>query len=78
MFWLVVLVVIGTTIWVWADAASQRNSDGSKKFSGGTVAGYVLGCLVLRIVAFPVYLVYRRHDSDSDSKPKRVIGRMNP
>lgn len=50
---LVLLVVVGTTIWVGVDA-SRRD------WSGRTgTAGWVIGCILLWIVFFPYYLVVR-------------------
>lgn len=57
----VVLVVIGTTIWVGFDAAANQVSTSSKhpyEQNTGAVA-WVLGCILVWIVVFPVYL-YRR------------------
>ena len=57
----VVLVVIGTTIWVGFDAAANQVSTSSKhpyEQNTGAVA-WVLGCILLWIVVFPLYL-YRR------------------
>jgi hypothetical protein len=50
---LVVLVVAGTTIWVGVDASKRDWSGGS-----GT-ATWVVGCILLWIVVFPVYLAKR-------------------
>ena len=50
---LIFLVVVGTTIWVGVDA-SQRDWDG--RFDTG---GWVVGCLLLWIVVFPIYLAQR-------------------
>jgi hypothetical protein len=53
---LVLLVIVGSTIWVGIDA-SGRDWTGNK-FAKST-AQWVIGSLFLWIVAFPAYLVYR-------------------
>jgi hypothetical protein len=50
---LILLVVVGTTIWVGIDASRRDWSGGS-----GT-ATWVLGCILLWIVVFPLYLAKR-------------------
>ena len=50
---LVLLVVVGTTIWVGVDASKRDWGDGM-----GT-AGWVIFCILLWIVGFPVYLAKR-------------------
>ncbi len=52
----IVLVVLGSTIWLGFDA-SQRDWTGSS-FARSTIA-WVLGSLALWIVVFPAYLVAR-------------------
>jgi hypothetical protein len=55
--WLIVfLVVVATTVWVAVDA-SHRDWRGDR-FASGTWA-WVLGCLLLWIIVFPIYLVRR-------------------
>ncbi len=49
----VLLAVVGSTIWVGVDASRREWGDGI-----GT-AGWVIFCLLLWIVAFPVYLAKR-------------------
>ncbi len=51
---LLVLVILGTIMWMAADAHYAGRSWGS-------IAGWVLGAVLLWIVAFPCYLVSRRH-----------------
>jgi uncharacterized membrane protein len=51
---LLVLVILGTIVWMAADAHHAGRSWGS-------VVGWVIGALLLWIVAFPCYLVSRRH-----------------
>jgi hypothetical protein len=50
---LIVLIVIGTTIWVGVDASKRDWGEGS---GTGT---WVVGCILLWIVVFPVYLAKR-------------------
>ena len=50
---LVILVVVGTTIWVGVDASKRDWGEGM-----GT-AGWVIFCTLLWIVGFPVYLAKR-------------------
>jgi hypothetical protein len=54
---LVLLAVIGTTIWVGIDASHRDFSRSS--FTRSTV-GWIAGSLLLWIVVFPVYLVQRK------------------
>jgi len=49
------LVVIGSSVWVGADA-SQRDFSGDR-FADRTWK-WVVGCLLLWIVAFPIYLAF--------------------
>jgi hypothetical protein len=58
MLELVWLVIIGTTIWVGVDA-SKRDWTGNSFAKSPAV--WVVGCLLIWIVAFPVYLVARSH-----------------
>lgn len=64
---LILLVVISTGIWVYFDAWSIGTKMGQAK---GTVQmnaiSWLLGCLLLWIVAFPMYLIKR-------GKFKRII-----
>ncbi len=50
---LILLAVVGTTIWVGVDA-SKRDWRG-----GSGTATWVVGCILLWIVFFPIYLVKR-------------------
>ncbi len=47
---LILFVVIGTTIWVYFDAKSLGESPG----------GWLVGCILLWIVVFPIYLAKRK------------------
>ncbi|HVC85789.1 MAG TPA: hypothetical protein VNC40_00035 [Gaiellaceae bacterium] len=51
---IVLLVVVGTTIWVGFDASRREWPEGKT----GT-GGWVIGCVLLWIVIFPIYLSRR-------------------
>lgn len=53
---IVLLLVIGTSIWVGVDAGGR---DWSNSTFAKSPAAWVLGCLLLWIVVFPIYLVQR-------------------
>ena len=59
----ILLVVLGTTVWVGVDASGK---DFSRSSFARSTALWVFGCLALWIVVFPVYLVLRRN-----APPKR-------
>src|SRR4051812_37910073 len=59
---LVVLVVVGTIIWVAVDAPKREWPNGS------STASWVIGCVLLWIVVFPIYL-YKR----SKTSPRRSV-----
>lgn len=50
---LIVLVIVGSIVWIGFDAHAAGRSWGS-------IIGWVLGALLVWIVAFPWYLVNRR------------------
>jgi hypothetical protein len=52
----VLLVVLATTIWVGVDASAR---DFSRSSFARSTALWVIGCLALWIVVFPIYLVQR-------------------
>jgi hypothetical protein len=60
-------VIVLTTIWVGVDASNHNFRGGG--FFCKTTAGWVIGCLLLWIVAFPVYLWQRRRAPSKDSLP---------
>jgi len=68
---LVLLVVVGTTIWVGVDASRREWGEGKT----GT-AGWVVGCVLLWIVCFPIYLAKRRDAplKENASSPVRPAG----
>jgi hypothetical protein len=53
---LILLVVVGSTIWVGVDASKREFGD---KGLVGSTAGWVVGCVLLWIVVFPYYLFRR-------------------
>jgi hypothetical protein len=55
---LVLLIVVGTTIWVGVDASKRDWSAGGGSGANST-AGWVIACLLLWILFFPMYLVKR-------------------
>jgi hypothetical protein len=61
------LVIVVTTIWVGVDASKHNFRGGG--FFCKTTAGWVIGCLLLWIVTFPVYLWQRRRAPSADSVP---------
>ena len=67
MEYLLFVVVIGSSIWVVADANSIGVRKGKGFFDMGPW-GWFFACLLLWIVAFPVYLAKR-------SEYKRVSGK---
>src|SRR5438094_846439 len=59
--WLVVFSVVGSTIWVGIDAAAYRDRYAATKGPAQmTPAAWVWTCLLLWLIAFPIYLVRRR------------------
>ena len=67
---LVLLIVIGTSIWVLVDAKSI--GIGKRALNGVVDSGpwtWFWGCLLLWIVAFPMYLVKRNRYKGLDSEP---------
>ena len=74
---LVLLTVVGTTVWVAFDAGDRdwsANSFADRRWK------WVLGCLLLWIVAFPAYLVHRgrvpmrRGSSPAAASVRRIDG----
>lgn len=57
MFSLILIIVVVTSIWVAADASSRNFKGGKFSFYGSF--GWLIGCLLLWIVVFPVYLAQR-------------------
>jgi hypothetical protein len=62
---LALLIVVATDAWVYADAKSRADGRNPVVASLGSLeisapAAWFLGCLVLWIVFFPLYLVARR------------------
>lgn len=67
---LVVLIIIGTTVWVGVDTSGRDFSQ--SKFARST-AQWVIGSLFLWIVAFPAYLALRGR-----APRKTARGRTSP
>lgn len=57
---LIVLVIVGTAVWVYADARrlGVRYGSSGMLFEGGPLA-WAVGCLLVWIVVFPLYLAAR-------------------
>lgn len=63
------LIVIGTSIWVLADAKTIGVQKGQiTGFTDMGVLGWFIACLLLWIIAFPIYLAKR-------SEYKRINGK---
>ena len=58
LFEVVLLVVVGTSIWVYLDARSIGETSGHM-IGGTSPGGWLAACLLLWIVVFPLYLVKR-------------------
>lgn len=61
----VVVVLLGIDLWVYADAKRCAEAGAPVVFRLGTLVvdtpvGWFLSCLVLWVVAFPIYLVSRK------------------
>ena len=56
MFSLLLLLVIGSTIWVGVDASAR---DWNANGRSGSTFSWVIGCLLLWIIVFPIYLAQR-------------------
>lgn len=74
---LVILVLVGTTVWVGVDSARNRIPTGSETYSGD--AGlWVIGCVLLWMFVFPWYLVKRylelRREPHGKIKPGLITG----
>jgi len=55
LFW--ILLYLGTSIWVFFDARKIKRVTGSEKINP---VFWLVGCLALWIVAFPIYVWNRR------------------
>ena len=57
---LFLLIVVGTSIWAYADAKSIGVKKGQLTgLADASPAGWLFACLLLWIVAFPIYLAKR-------------------
>lgn len=59
MLTVIVLVIFGTSVWVYADAKQLGVQYGSGGLFNGGPLEWALGCLLLWIVVFPLYLAAR-------------------
>jgi hypothetical protein len=59
MLVIVLIVVLGTSIWAGFDAQALIAKDVDKKSLGGGPVAIFLGCLFVWIIVFPYYLVKR-------------------
>jgi len=59
MFAVIILIVLGTSIWAAFDAQAIIAKGVDKKYLGGGPVVIFLGCLLLWIIVFPYYLVKR-------------------
>jgi hypothetical protein len=66
---LMLLLVVGSTVWLGVDASKRDWSE--NKFASST-GRWVIGSLGLWIVAFPVYLVHRRRAPLKSAGPPAV------
>jgi hypothetical protein len=57
IFLISIIVVIGTSIWVYRDARKIESQEGGPGDPNHTVpGGWLIGCLAFWIVCFPIYL----------------------
>jgi len=79
IFWLITLVVLGTTAWVTYDAHTNEISTSSKHaYAWDTGAfAWCVACLLLWIVFFPAYLV-RRSKTMAERSAARPATTMTP
>ncbi|MDP8224346.1 MAG: SHOCT domain-containing protein [Candidatus Lernaella stagnicola] len=71
--YLIAVIVFGTTIWVGFDAKANKITVTDKPYSGnnGAVA-WVLSCLFLWIVCFPLYLSKRSKQLAARTAPAKT------
>ena len=62
MEYILFLIVLGTTIWVFIDAKSIGIKSGllGDGFIDMGITGWIISCLFLWLIAFPAYLVQRK------------------
>ena len=59
--WIIVVVVLGSSTWAAIDAKRNRIPTFGDKYEFNTGAlAWFLGCLILWIIVFPVYLFKRQ------------------
>jgi hypothetical protein len=59
VFSIIVVIVLGTSIWAGFDAQAMIAKGVDKKSLGGGPVAIFLGCLLIWIIVFPYYLVKR-------------------
>lgn len=70
MTWIVTMVVIGTTLWVVVDSKKNQIPTYGEAYTLNTGAlTWLIGCILLWIVAFPLYL-FRRQKFINMRSPK--------
>ncbi len=62
---IVLLIVVGVDVWVYVDAKARQDGPDEVvmtfgSFSVDTPTAWLVGCLLLFVVFFPLYLVARR------------------
>lgn len=56
MFFIILLMVVGTSAWVYSDATAIGVNEKKSFFNPGRPLAWALHCLFLWIVFFPIYL----------------------
>lgn len=76
---LIWLIVIGTSIWVFFDARSIGVKKGQVTgIANMNPVGWLFGCLLLWIIAFPIYLSKRGEFKRINEKSQLVSSSRNP
>jgi len=76
-------IVVITSIWAGVDAHRNKIPSGKKLFSGGNSVSWLLCCLLLWIVSFPVYLFKRaktlkeRNEASGASSAISLLGSLS-
>lgn len=75
----VLLIVLGTSIWVFFDAKSIGIKSGllGDGFLDMGVTGWVFSCVSLWLIAFPAYLVQRRNYIQAIQKKQQAKAQDN-
>lgn len=69
-FGIMVIIVIGTSIWAAIDASKINSRKYKTQLADGHPAGVFFGCLLLWIVVFPWYLVLKGQIKDGKAELK--------